>query len=159
MENWSKWKLVKVGFWLGIGFIIPQLVVLYSGTALTMLAMPSMIEASFDYDDGGVMSSITSDYDRSDQIEIQKYRDQKNGNQVLILGSIMNSGEKKASSIQLEAELKDKDGNFVFECSKYINKTLKPGDIENFQIKCGCGDNPVPEYTKVNVRVVSASGY
>jgi len=31
MEKWSKWEFVKVGFWLGIGFIIPQLVVLYLG--------------------------------------------------------------------------------------------------------------------------------
>jgi hypothetical protein len=46
MESWGIWKLIKVGFWLGIGFILPQLVVLYSGTALTVLAMPSIMEAS-----------------------------------------------------------------------------------------------------------------
>ncbi|MCP4492640.1 MAG: hypothetical protein GY820_35830 [Gammaproteobacteria bacterium] len=159
MDNLGKWKLVKVGFWLGIGFIIPQLVVLYSGTALTMLAMPSMMEASFESEDGSVMSSLTSNFDRAEQIKINNYREQKNGNQLLILGSIVNKGDKKASSIQLEAELTDEGGNFVYECSEYISNDLKPGDIENFQIKCGCGKNPVPEYANVNVRVISARGY
>ena len=159
MENWGKWKFMKAGFWLGIGFIIPLLVVLYSGTALTMLAMPFMIEASYESDAGGVISKLTSNFDRAGQIKIREFREQKNGNQLLILGSVVNSGDEKASSIQLEAELTDKDGKFVYECSEYINQDLKPGDIENFQIKCGCGENPVPEYAEVNVRVVSASSY
>ena len=159
MENWGKWKLVKAGFWVGIGFIIPQLVVLYSGTVLTIFAMPSMMEASFESEDGSAISNLTSNFDRTDQIKIQEYREQKNGNQLLILGSIVNSGDKKTRSIQLEAELINKDGKFVYECSEYINKDLKPGDSENFQIKCGCGKTPIPEYTKANVRVVSASSY
>jgi len=159
MENLGTWKLIKIGFWLGIGFIIPQLVVLYSGTALTMLAMPSMVDAAFNSGDEDVMSSFTSNYDRVDQIEISSYREQKNGTQLLILGSVKNIGDTKASSIQLEAELMDESGNFVYECSEYISNDLKPGDVENFQIKCGCGKNPVPKYAKLNVRVVSASGY
>lgn len=169
MENLSKWKLIKAGFWLGIGFIIPSLVVMYSGTALTILAMPSMIEASFEYEDNGlmsdeseykeIMSNFTSDLDVSDQIKIKSYREQRNGNQLLILGSIENIGDKKASAIQLEAELSDEKGNFVYECSEYINKALNAGEVEKFQIKCGCGDNSVPSYVKVSVRVVSASNY
>ena len=159
MENWGKWKFIKAGFWLGIGFIIPQLIALYSGTALSMLAMPFMIEASYESDYGGAISNLTSNFDMADQIKIQEFREQKNGNQLLILGSIVNSGDKKASSIQIEAELTDKGGKFVYQCSEYINKDLKPGDIENFQIKCRCGENPVPEYAEVNVRVVSASSY
>lgn len=159
MEKWGKWKLITVGFWLGIGFIIPQLLVMYSGTALTMLAMPSIMEASFESDDGAILSSFTSTYDKAGQIEIRNQREQRNGDQLLILGSVINNGDASTRSIQLEAELMDKDGNFVYECSEYISKTLKSGDQENFQIRCGCGNNPVPEYAKVNVRVVSASGY
>ena len=159
MENWGKWKFIKAGFWLGIGFILPLSVVLYFGTALTMLAMPFMIEASYDSEVGDAISNLTSNLDKTGQIKIQEFREQKNGNQLLILGKIVNSGDEKASSIQLEAELTDKDGKFVYECSEYINQDLKPGDIENFQIKCGCGENPVPEYAEVTVRVVGASNY
>ena len=159
MENWGKWKLIKVGFWLGIGFIIPSFIVIYSGTALTILAMPSMMQASFESEDSDVTSSFTSNFDIADQIKIKSYREQKNGNQLLILGEIENIGDKKASSIQLEAELSNEKGDFVYECSEYINKDLKAEEIENFQIKCGCGDKPVPEYAEVSVRVVSASNY
>jgi len=159
MENPGKWKIIKTGFWLGIGFIIPQLIVMYSGTAITMLAMPSIMEASFNAEDGDALSSFTSNYDRTDQVKLIDFREQKNNNQLLILGSIENIGTKKAGSIQIEAELLDENGAFIYECSEYINKDLMPGDIENYQISCGCGKNPVPDYATVNVRVVSASGY
>lgn len=159
MEKWGKWKLITVGFWLGIGFIIPQLLVMYSGTALTMLAMPSIMEASFESSDGDILSSLTSNYDKAGQIEIRNQREQRNGDQLLILGSVINNGDTSTRSIQLEAELIDKDGNFVYECSEYISKTLKSGELENFQIRCGCGNNPVPEYAEARVRVVSASAY
>ena len=155
----SKRKLIRIGFWLGIGFIVPQLFIMFSGTAISMLAMPSIMEASFDSKNNDVVSNFTSNFDLKDQIKIQDYREKRNGNQLLILGTIVNSGDKKASSIQLEAELKDKDGNFVYECTEYINKDLKPSDIENFQIKCGCGKNAIPEYSTINVRVVSANNY
>ncbi len=154
MENWGIWKLIKVGFWLGIGFILPQLVVMYSGTVISVLAMPSIMGSSDNY-----MSDISSRLNRTSQIEILEQREQNNGEQLLILGKIKNTGNKIASSIQLEAELLDSEGVFVYECSEYISKKLKPGDIENYQIKCGCGDSPLPAYKSITVRVVSASGF
>lgn len=159
MESWGKWKLVCVGFWLGIGFIVPQLVGMYSGTALTMLAMPSMMETAFVSGGDDDVSSFASSFDRADQIEIVSFRDQQNGKQLLILGSIVNNGDDDVSSVNLEAELTDKEGDFVYECSEYIHKKLKPHDTENFQIQCGCGANPIPAYAKINVRVVSASAF
>ena len=165
MESWGIWKLIKVGFWLGIGFIIPQLVVLYSGTVITMLAMPSIIESSYvETEEEGVdqeafVSNYSSNYDRTDQIEILDYREQLQGDQLLILGKITNSGDSHANSIQLEAELLDSAGEFVYECSEYINKKLQPKEIENFQIKCGCGKKPLPEYASITVRVVNAHSF
>lgn len=159
MESLGIWKTIKIGFWLGIGFIVPQLIVLYSGTALTMLAMPLMMEASLSTDEDGFMSGVMDRMDRKDQIIIKGFRETKSGNQLLILGSIENQGDKKTSSIQLEAELLNAEGEFVYECSEYISKDMQPGDVENFQIKCGCGDNSVPDYASVNVRVISANSY
>lgn len=159
MESWGIWKLIKVGFWLGIGFILPQLVVLYSGTALTVLAMPSMMEASVSGASDGLVSDISSEFNRAKQIQILEQREQKHGEQLLILGKIKNSGDNKASSIQLEAELLDSEGTFVYECSEYVSKELQPGETENYQIKCGCGKTPLPNYNSITVRVVSASGF
>jgi len=109
--------------------------------------------------DGELISSITSELNPTDQLVLQDFLEQKHGNQLLILGIISNTGTKKASSIQLEAELLDKDGKFVYECSEYISKDLLPGDVENYQIKCGCGKHPIPEYKNITVRVVNASSY
>ena len=48
MENWGKWKIIKLGFWLGVGFIIPQLIAMYVGVLITMFATPPMVEKSFE---------------------------------------------------------------------------------------------------------------
>jgi hypothetical protein len=46
MNEYGVWKTIKIGFWLGIGFIIPQMIVMYGGTVISILAMPSMMEMS-----------------------------------------------------------------------------------------------------------------
>ena len=167
MEKLSIWKLIKYGFWLGVGFIIPQLFVMYAGTAATIFMMPSMLESSFDFEEESSISEMDSEdsltrfgfssYDMSDEIEIQSHRVQREVNRVLVLGSIINNAEKSASSIQIEAELMNENGEFVYECSDYISQKIRPGQAENFQINCGCGDNPMPEFSTINVRVTSAS--
>ena len=166
MENWNIWKYIKVGFWLGIGFSIPQFIVFHSGTAITLLAMPLLMEKSFEQmagedDSNGnfSISALTSKFDITSEIKIEEFREARHGDQLLILGIVTNNGKKAASSIQLEAELKDENGKFVYECTKYINKRLKPGEKENFQIKCGCGSTPLPKYVTIDVRVVSASRF
>jgi hypothetical protein len=30
MNEYGIWKTIKIGFWLGIGFIVPQLIVMYA---------------------------------------------------------------------------------------------------------------------------------
>jgi hypothetical protein len=159
MENPGKWKLVKIGFLLGIGFIIPQMIALYSGTLVAMFVLPKVMEASFDESGAEAIESYMSSYDKTSQIRIDEYRETINGNQLLILGSISNTGKARVSSVELEAELKDAEGKMVYECSEYITRDLKEGDTENFQIKCGCGKTPVPEYRTIDVRVVRASTY
>ncbi|MES9831745.1 MAG: FxLYD domain-containing protein [Candidatus Thiodiazotropha sp. DIVDIV] len=148
MEDLGIWKTVKIGFWLGIGFIVPHLVAFYSGTMVTMFAIPSMME-----------ENLLSDFDKSEQIKVIEHREEMNGERLIILGSILNEGNETASSIQLEAELLNSDGQFVFECSSYIKKNIKPGEKENFQINCGCGDTYAPKHASLNIRVVSASSY
>ncbi|NOQ94468.1 MAG: hypothetical protein GQ547_07530 [Methylophaga sp.] len=166
MENIGIWKTIKLGFWLGIGFIIPSLIVMASGTVFTVMSIPSIMEASFeqsasldDFNDSFSISDYTDNFDVTKNISVEHYQDKMNGKQLLILGSIINDGDQPASSIQLEAELLNSSGEFVYECSEYIQKELASGEIENFQIKCGCGKNPIPEYSSITVRVVGASNY
>ncbi len=153
MLDLGKWKIIKLGFWLGIGFIIPQIIVLYGGSIVAALAMPAMMEMPMQ--DTDVISSL----DRKDQIEIGPYEDKSNATQLLILGTIVNTGSEPASSIQLEAELFDAEKKFVYECTEYISNRVMPGESENYQIKCGCSSSPIPKYSTINVRVVGAHGF
>lgn len=163
MTEYGIWKTIKTGFWLGVGFIIPLMIVMYGDTLLTFLAMPSMIEmsSSSDGESSGIFdaSGIESTLDRGKQIEIGDYEDKSKDGQLLILGVVTNKGDSSASSIQLEAELFDANEKFVYECSEYINNKVMPGETENFQIKCGCKDSQIPEYSSINIRVVSAHGF
>jgi len=160
MEKLTIWKQTKIGFWIGIGFIIPSLIVYFIGTYLVIKITPFMYDSQeekteVEYD----IKNYASDFDKSEQIKIVKFRETTTNNQLLILGSIKNTGSTPVRSINLEAELFDSNDVFVYECSEYISKKIQPAEEENFQIKCGCGKQPLPEYENIKVNVVSASSY
>ena len=92
-------------------------------------------------------------------IEILDYNSVIQNNQLLIRGQIKNNAEKEISSIEIEAELFDEAGNFVFECTEYLSESIATNTVENFLIKCGCSENSVPEYSKIEVSIARASAY
>lgn len=146
MNEYGIWKTIKTGFWFGLGLIIPLVMVLYGGRVITILAMSS------------VKPVITSQLDAKKQIKIVSYEDKTKDGQLLIVGSLKNNGTKSTSSIQLEAELFDGNGKFVYECTEYISNDVLPMESENFQIKCGCKDSQLPKYSSLKIRVISAHG-
>ncbi len=158
MESFGPWKLIKAGFWVGIGFIVPSVVVYVFGFYL-LYSMPSFLRSAETDSEMESVEQYMEEADKTAQIKILQYRERKNGDQLLILGTIENTGNSSASSIRLEAELLDEQKQMVYECSEYISKRLKPGEKENFQVKCGCGDKAIPKYSSVSLRVVSASSY
>jgi len=171
MENWSVWKIIKVGFWLGIGFIIPQLIVMYSGTALTVFAMPAIFEMAADeyiyeldemesegdsYPDA---SGFFDDYDLTGHVKLGEYSEKLVDGHLHIIGSVTNTGDKPAGSIQIEAELMDAQGMFIYECTEYIGQKVQPGERENFLMKCGCNREKVPDYDSISLRVTQANAF
>ena len=168
MEKPGILQLIKYGFWLGIGFIIPMTIYTFGSAYLAMFAMPMMMDSAIEnyeteYFESGSDSETSfssfsfPDYDISDEIEIQGHRLREDGNRISILGSIVNNSQQQASSIQLEAEFTNETGEFVYECMDFISMTLNPGQTENFQINCGCGDVPLPDYSDYIVRVMHAT--
>lgn len=146
-------SVFRQGVVFGFGLIIPLSVLFIGYNTLTwVLATREYIEPeSYSY------SSKEEDHIKA--IEIQSFKDVKEDNFVMVLGSIKNTGKEKISSVKLEAEFFNSNGDFVYEESEYISKSLAPNETENFAIKCGCTNRKFPEYTKVIVRVVSASNY
>lgn len=137
------------------------LIVLFAAGSMALFGMnadrylvSSQME-DFDAEYGGMMS----DTDASDSIALGEYRLVRNGTQSLVLGTIVNEGEREIRHIQLEAEFLDAQGELVYECSDYITQPLDPGESENYQMSCGCGDNPLPAHESFAVRVVSAMAY
>lgn len=119
----------------------------------------AMGEMDNSFEESDVISNITEQFNKSSQVKILEHNESKYGEQLLILGKIKNTGKTDVSSIQLEAELFDSQGKFIFECAQYVSKTLKSGDVENFQIKCGCKGQATPQHSSLKIRVVSASTY
>jgi len=164
MESLSTWKIIKIGFWLGIGFIIPSIAVYIFGTAAIYKVIPYIITTdTVEYETEAFTADNVTDYvsshDKTSQVEIISYRDTSTTGQLLILGTMKNNADTPVSLVQVEAELFDSSGTMVYECSEYISSTIASGSNENFQIKCGCGKTPIPEYESFTIRITKASAY
>jgi len=161
MDNLTPWKIIKIGFLLGIGFIIPSLFVNVAVIGFSFGAVSSSFEdfeTEIDTnDDESYFYSYDNDY--TDAVDIGEYRSQMQGVQLLIQGAMTNNADVELNSVEIEAELFDANGVFVYECSDYINVKLAPDQTENYQIKCGCSKNGLPEYDSIKLRVTRASSY
>lgn len=153
--NNSNSNVFKSGIILGFGLLIPLAVGIISYRILSY----ELIKLFNPYSE--FESSYESYQDREDknikEIEIQNYKDIRDGDFVMVLGSIKNTSNKKIGSIKLEAEFYNDSGEFVYEESEYISQRLEPNQVENFAIKCGCSNRKFPEYSKVSIRVTGAS--
>jgi hypothetical protein len=161
LETYNRRNLIKTGFWLGIGFIGPAVAlylvasILLSVVAwLSQTAAPETIEMDTD-----VLEKVMAPPDETSKVRIVDFREVRNGNRLLILGSVRNTGAAPVGSIQIEAELLDAAKKLVLECAADIARRLKPRESENFQVICDYGQQPVPKYQSVELRVINASGY
>lgn len=156
MKSIGKGRLIAIGFWIGIGFIVPMLVADAVTTGLIFGGLRGMFSS------GDEPAAFPMPMDRSEHMEklvVLDARESRNGTQLVILGSLRNDAPVALSGIQLEAELVDAAGKFVYECSEYVSAKLQPAAVESFQIACGCGTNPAPDHASFKVRVVSVSSF
>ena len=155
---------IKKGFLLGIGFIVPLsfvefIAIKYSFHEMTGMATDVYEEA---FDEEMEFEDVDySEYDKSyvDQISLSPVKEKRQGVQLLITGQFTNESEKPINSLEIEAELFNKNGDFVYECTKSFYEKKEPGVTENYLIKCGCSQNGIPNYETVKVSVVKASPY
>lgn len=152
MENRSIFELIKSGFWFGFGLIVPLAIGVMAATYLAYQVVYHQTEELYtdtysDYLEGGDTSKIV----------LGKYRQTMQGKQLLISGAFTNSNETSVSSLEIEAELFDKNGTFIYECSESIYRSIEAGAVENYQIKCGCSENGLPEFDSVKLTVVKVN--
>ncbi|MFZ6800079.1 hypothetical protein [Undibacterium sp. Di24W] len=153
MQN-SFGEIFRKGFILGLGMLIPLVVVLFISNVVNYKI------SNFFYSDEAYSNPYKSkEEDHIKSIQVQSFHDTREGDFVMVIGKIKNSGKEKVSSIKLEAEFFNEKGEFVYEESEFISKSLAPNEEENFVIKCGCTKRKFPEYSKVTVKVVGANAY
>lgn len=148
-------KEIKRGFFFGIGFTIPLVFVSCAVIYYSFYAVSSFTEEIYDE----TLSGFTGDESFVDNVTLSKVSETQQGVQLLIAGQFTNNHEESLNSLEIEAELFDDNGNFVYECSKSFYDEIPSGATENYLIKCGCSQNGIPEYSTVKVRVVKASVY
>ncbi len=157
----SHW--IRIGFLIGIGFIIPSLITYLLGSFVLIKGIPDFLNSSQNIEmadeNAEYMSGFMDNMDQSRDIEILSHREQPLGGQLLILGSLINNSKKTVNSVQLEVELMDDNQEMVYECTEYISHKIKSGEKENFQVKCGCGSTTLPNHTSYTIRVTQANNY
>jgi hypothetical protein len=91
-------------------------------------------------------------------LTIKDQRPQKPAQNTSFIGTIQNEGKDTWESVQVVAELFDKDGQFVDKCSSYESGRIAPGQNHNFKVACGgCRDESVAPYDHYTISIVDAN--
>jgi len=73
-----------------------------------------------------------------------------------ILGTLVNESERTWQFVILRADLYDNAGNFIYQCDRYIDEQLRPGESINFKIPCPSLSKELKNYARHAIRVVDA---
>lgn len=153
MKN-SKRSVFRQGFIFGFGLIVP-LAVGYIGYSFVSYKVSDVFFGKQSIRE----SKVKKREDNIKNIEIQNFHDTREGDSVMVIGSIKNIGKEKIGYIQIEAEFFNSKGEFVYEEIAYISREISSNEVENFVIKSGNTNRKIPEYEKITVRVVHAGAY
>ena len=158
-------KEIKKGFFIGLGLIVPLLfvhviVVKYSVYEMSNLALEGYDEVFGDL--GEYTEEFVLDADEAElikKVSLSNMQEALQGKQLLVTGQFTNNSEQALNSLEIEVELFDESGAFVYECSKSFYEKMPVGVTQNYLVKCGCSEHGVPSYSSVKVNVIRASVY
>jgi len=135
-------KKILYGFLFGLGLSASVIITLY---VYENIGKPKVVPSPY------------KDYSEDSGLKLTYKKDRQVKDGVIVLGTIENQGVDAWRYITVEAEVFDKDGNFIDECTENINTVIKAGENENFKITCGaCSTNKIPEYEKITLRINDA---
>ena len=146
-----KGVLAKMGHGLliGIGFAVAMSGLLYGYTKWQMK----------EFEESTGMSAMFKEYTPEVGLSIKEHRPQRAQANSAFLGTIVNNGQDTWESVEVLAELFDKEGTFVDKCSSYMDGSISPGQTRNFKVSCsGCRDDSQPMvYDRYTIAIVDAS--
>lgn len=147
---------IAMGLFVGGGFAVAMYAVGYWATDIYAEKVKSAVEERKD-DLGSPYFPVYKEYGPESGLVIKEHKSRLVPNSMDVLGKLQNEGTIIWESVQLEVELFDSSGNFVDECSEYMNGAISPGGIENFKVSCGrCDKNPLPEFKEYTIKIRGA---
>lgn len=69
-------------------------------------------------------------------LKLKITKERINEEDFILLGKLTNSGVIKWTSAKVKAELFDKEGNFIDECTERVDQKIFPGTEVNFKLSC-----------------------
>lgn len=150
---------VVCGFLYGAGFIMAVAVVWPFASAY----MKSDIEEEqTQWEDRAKerdeeMRKMFREYDESANLSVSVSKERIASEEFTLLGTVENKGDASWSSLSLKAELFNEAGEFIEECTEYVNQTSAPGSIINFKLSCGsCTKFQLRDYKSYKLTIADA---
>lgn len=119
-------QLIRIGFFVGIGFSIPLTIFTYA----PMYFMEGLMLMDFneEYDDYVEFSQTESG------LEATITKNNKIENGWVFLGTLKNAGDHEWKSATVQIELFNEEGGFIDESDGYIQGAIDPGTDHHFKV-------------------------
>jgi len=149
----SRSSRVVSGFLTGLGFSIAFVLIVSASIYAYSTYLNSQSDAT-----GIVSMPEWKVFDESAGLTIESHRSVQAEDALDIVGVIANRGADTWESISIEVELFDDEDNYLDECTDYIRGALKPGERENFTVRCGGCEGSLPgSYERYEIAVKDAN--
>ena len=103
------------------------------------------------------MRLMFREYDESANLSVSVSKERIESDEFTLLGTLENKGDASWSSVSLKAELFNEAGEFIEECTEYVNHTSAPGSTINFKLSCGsCTKFKLRDYKSYKLTITDA---
>ena len=149
------------GFLLGVGFVAAAgLLGGYAISHMTTSAIESSSSITTETDDDeNEFDAMFKDYDESAKLAVEVKTEKIRDGSFTLLGEIRNNGIYAWQMVNLEADLFNKKGQFIEQCTEYVSQILRPGEVVNFKLSCkssSCNTVDVNGYNSYTLKISDA---
>jgi len=104
------------------------------------------------------MDKIFKKYDESANLVTEVTKQKITESEFTLIGNLRNEGDSNWSFINLKAEIFNKNGEFIDQCSEIISEKSSPSSSINFKLSCGnCSKINLEEYHSHTLSITEAS--
>jgi hypothetical protein len=147
-------RLVKTGFWLGLGFSLPLIAAQLAANGFEHAIFHVTLKEKMQEAIRGAATATGSAL--VDNVRVISHSQSREEDVAIFRGSVENVGEETFGAFTLEVEFFDDQKRFLTECQEIMSVRLKPKQHENFEFRCRNISADV-QYSSTQLRVVSVS--